>query len=77
MNHSIAYKQVNKIRENSKEDKWLEDVFVIGIDKLLAYRDLSALMPEAVQCFEWVLILKVHQQFECLHQLLCKKEEVF
>jgi hypothetical protein len=60
MNNSTAYNYVNKIRENTNQNKWLEGGVAIGIDKSLTYRDLSALIPEAIQCFERVLILTVH-----------------
>ncbi len=60
MNNSTAHNYVNKIRENSNQNEWSGEGVAIGIDKSLTYRNLWALMPEAIKDFEIVLILTVH-----------------
>ncbi len=45
MNKSTVYNYVNKIRENSNQNKCLRGRVAIGIHKSLAYRDLSAFIP--------------------------------
>jgi hypothetical protein len=56
MNNSTAHSHANKIRESTNHNKWLGGGVAIGIDKSLTYRDLSALIPEAIQDMEMVFV---------------------
>jgi hypothetical protein len=60
MNKSASYNYLNKIKENSNQNKWLRVRIALCIDKSQVYRDFSALIPQSEQCFKRFLILMTH-----------------